>query len=209
MARRKQKNRKRLVERVGMKKERSGEKATGRSDGGWKAALKFFQERNCFPILDSHWATFCGGASQMKRGGEGGGRVKVTRWNNVASRCCNPFLFQEFAQKLLEIALHPPPVITGEDGRGAWLRNYNDCVRVQVAAGQFGYGNSGADCLFIGCPRVSTLLDDIHRFLLINLPANDFSIFSIFRYLFPFSFFSFNGILLYGTRSFTKFDRSY
>lgn len=34
MARRKQKNRKRLVERVGMKKERSGEKATGRSDGG-------------------------------------------------------------------------------------------------------------------------------------------------------------------------------
>lgn len=92
--------------------------------------------------------------------------------------------------------MHPPPVITGEDGRGAWLRNYNDCVRVQVAAGQFGYGNSGADCLFIGCPRVSTLLDDIHRFLLISLPANDFSIFSIFRYLFPFSFFFFffNGI---------------
>ena len=69
------------------------------------------------------------------------------------------------------------PVSAGEDGRGAWLRNYNDCVRV---AGQFRYGNSGADCLFIGCPT---------RFVLSTISGSGFrqeTIFPSFHFLMEF-----------------------
>lgn len=129
----------------------------------FQAALKFFRERNCFPILDSHWSLARFAAVHLKWSE----RVKARRTrksdgtkmpgkktnesvvvvSNSFSIFCFVFFF--FVPVSNETKITRDCVARCNYWREQhipWPRNYSGHVRVQLA-GQFSSSNSEGDCL--------------------------------------------------------------